>query len=84
MSSSDPQLNALEMLFWMFFFALEISWILIGLHEIVAGLYKVFRVDDLNRVLRELEELRLQKTEREKKFDRQFYGRDYVLFVNEK
>jgi hypothetical protein len=84
MSSYLLKLNALEIIFWLFFYSLQVSWVLLSVNELVLYLYKVFRVEDTDRLLREVEELRCQKTEVEKSFDKNYCSKDYVLFVNEK
>lgn len=78
------ELGPLEIIFWMFFYCLQVSWIFLAVHYFLVWLYKVFRVEDTDRVLREVEELRCVKTEEDASFDKHYYSKDYMLFVNEK
>lgn len=65
-------LSALEVLWWLFLITLEIGWIFIGACELSNCIYTAYKLDQMNRVLEEVEELRSE-----------YCSKDYVIFVNE-
>jgi hypothetical protein len=79
----ESDMTGVELLLWCYFFAIELAWMFMGVEAVLKCIYKQFRVDDLNRVLREVEELRRQKSEAEREFDRHYYSKYYVQFENE-
>jgi hypothetical protein len=84
MANELKDINGFELLFWFFFIVWQLSWIYLGVHEVVVFLYNAFRVEETDRLLREVEALRCEKSESEECFDKHYYSKDYMLFENEK
>jgi len=84
MRNKEDDMKALELFFWCFFFAMEVAWICLGVQGVVEYIYRAFKVDDLNRLRREVAELRSAQSEEEIEFDTHYHGKSYVKFVNEK